>query len=394
MKKRTTFSYLLVIALSAIVLIVLAANIVTMYRLTSAQTEELGRMRIEIIASDLQKRLTDAVRSIDRVGSSLEDSISAGESEDEIKAVLSEEKKNEIASSGRTCLNIFCVTESGEVVISDMPTPDDYVVQDRIWYKGLMAVPKGEVYISSIYEDAFTDDMCFTVSKVLDDGVSIIGIDYSMSEIQAYIEKMNASDYGEAMIINRDGIIVGYSDPSLIGNRLSEEYGDYRAAFMKANSQSKEDSISVETSGGGTVFCSRTENDWYLMLSVQNWDLYKDSYEQLIISSATLIPMIAALALFIIISTKERYRAENILRTREEFLSGLSDRFRAPLHRIMELSTAEEMNTEELRPASEGIRTEASQLSSMMDNLFSYSTIISSSKKTKRRKSAIPANLP
>ena len=104
--------------------------------------------------------------------------------------------------------------------------------------------------------------------------------------------------------------------------------------------------------------------------------------------------MIAALALFIIISTKERYRAENILRTREEFLSGLSDRFRAPLHRIMELSTAEEMNTEELKPASEGIRAEASQLSSMMDNLFSYSTIISSSKKTKRRKSAIPANLP
>ena len=31
--------------------------------------------------------------------------------------------------------------------------------------------------------------MCFTVSKVLGDGESILGIDYSMSEIQAYIEK-------------------------------------------------------------------------------------------------------------------------------------------------------------------------------------------------------------
>lgn len=195
--------------------------------------------------------------------------------------------------------------------------------------------------------------MCFTAAKVLEDGSSILGIDYSMSEIQAYIEKMNASDYGEAMIINRDGLIVGYSDSSLVGQRLSEENGDYRAAFMKANSQTGSDSISVETSGGGTVFCSRTENDWYLMLSVRNRDLYKDSYRQLIISSVTLFLMVALFALFIIISLRERYRAENILKTREEFLSSLSDKFRAPLYRIMELSTAEGMGAEELKPAAE-----------------------------------------
>lgn len=194
MKKRSTLSYLLVIALSAIVLVVLAMNIVLMYHLTSTQTEEMGRMRIEIIASDLQKRLTDASRSVDRVAAEIEHALAENSDSEEIRRLLSEEKKNEIASTGRTCLNIFCVIGSDEVLISDMLAPDDYVVQDRIWYKGLMSVSKGDVYISSIYQDAFTDGVCFTAAKILGDGSSILGIDYSMSEIQAYIEKMNASE--------------------------------------------------------------------------------------------------------------------------------------------------------------------------------------------------------
>ena len=393
MKKRSTLSYLLVIALSAIVLVVLAMNIVLMYHLTSTQTEEMGRMRIEIIASDLQKRLTDASRSVDRVAAEIEHAIAENSDSEEIRRLLSEEKKNEIASTGRTCLNIFCVIGSDEVLISDMLAPDDYVVQDRIWYKGLMSVSKGDVYISSIYQDAFTDGVCFTAAKILGDGSSILGIDYSMSEIQAYIEKMNASEYGEAMIINRDGLIVGYSDPSLIGQRLSEENGDYRTAFMKANSQTDSDTISVQTSSGGTVFCSRTENDWYLMLAVRNRDLYKDSYRQLIISSVMLFLMIALFAFIIIISMRDRYRAENILRTREEFLSSLSDKFRAPLYRIMELSTAEGMDAEELKPASDEIRVEAKQLSSMMDNLFSYSNIIKSKQEEHSKRKKKPSDL-
>lgn len=137
-KKRSTLSYLLVFILSGVVLVVLTMNIFLMYNLTSTQTEEMGRMRIEIIASDLQKRLTDAVRSVDRVAVEIEDALSENADSEEIRQLLSEEKKNEIASTGRTCLNIFCVIGSDDVLISDMLAPDDYVVQDRIWYKGLM----------------------------------------------------------------------------------------------------------------------------------------------------------------------------------------------------------------------------------------------------------------
>ena len=323
MKRHTTLVYMLTALLSAVIIAVLAINVISMYRLASKQTEEMGRMRIEIIASDLQETLSEATHSLERIGTSFEKLLADGAGRSEIRSWLSEEKKEEIASAGRTCLNIFCITGSGDVLISDMPMPEDYVVQDRIWYQGLMSVPKGEPYISSVYQDAFTDGMCFTVSKVLDDGVTILGIDYSMSAIQAYIEKMNSTDYGQAMIVNRDGLIVGYSDPSLVGERLSEEYEAYRAAFTLANAQNTNDSISVNTSDNGTIFCSRTENDWYLMLLGRNWDIYQDGYRQLIVSSVALALMVAIFATILIISVKERFRAENALRAKENFLSGL-----------------------------------------------------------------------
>ncbi len=376
MKRRISLIYLLTALLSAIIIAILTINVISTYRFASEQTEEMGRMRIEIITSDLQETLSEATYSLERIGTGFEQLLAGGADRAGIGSWLSEEKKAEIASTGRTCLNIFCVTGSNDVLISDMPAPEDYVVQDRIWYQGLMSVPKGTPYISSVYQDAFTDGMCFTVSKILDDGKTILGIDYSMSAIQEYIEKMNAMDYGQAMIVNRDGLIVGYSDPALVGERLSEDYEAYRAAFTLANAQNTNDGIAVNTSDNGTIFCSRTENDWYLMLLVRNWDLYRDGYTQLIVSSIALALLVAAFATILIISVRERFRAENALRQKEKFLSGLSERFRAPLHNLIELSASEAMNTEEMKPTAESIRLETGQLSNMMDNLFSYSDIL------------------
>lgn len=139
MKKHLKFSYIAVAILSIVIFLVLLLNIFLMYRLTSKQTDEMGQMKIDLIASELQQRLTDASHSVDTIGASLEELFSeidsegySGDRTQEIYDFLSAEKKSTVASSGRTCLNIFCITRSGEVLISDMATPEDYVVQDYI----------------------------------------------------------------------------------------------------------------------------------------------------------------------------------------------------------------------------------------------------------------------
>ena len=142
-----------------------------------------------------------------------------------------EQREMEYAMSEGRCLNVFCAVD-GVVMISGMDTPEDYVLEERSWYRALMTKKKGEVYISPAYEDAFTDNMCFTMSRMLSDGTTVVGIDYSVSEIQSYVAEMSGDGYGDAMIIDENETIVGYTDPNMIGESLSDALPQYRDAFL------------------------------------------------------------------------------------------------------------------------------------------------------------------
>ena len=257
-------------------------NILLMYDISSQQAEEIGRMRVQNIASNFQRSLTQAENTLEHVGDDLEKMIRNHDSEEEIRQFLQQRKELEYGLSDGMNLNLFCVVD-GKVMISGMETPADYVLQDRNWYKGLMAVEKGKVYISSTYKDAFTDNICFTVAKILGDGTTVVGIDYSVAEIQSYVSMLAGDSYGEAVIVDSNEVIVGSEDPELVGMKLSSALPQYRDVFLRILA-SNEDSMSLRTSKEGAdsiIFCSRTENGWYLMCDVSSRLLYRDSYLQL-----------------------------------------------------------------------------------------------------------------
>ena len=376
MKKRSKRPLYLPIALIAVaVIVVLIVNLFIMIRMNSSQTEELGRMHIELVTADLQNRLDVCTKSLNKIGTRLSERVEQGYTEEDLRNFLSEEKKKEIASTGKACLNIFCATPDGRVLISDMDTPEDYVLQDRDWYKALMSAPADEEYISSVYKDAFTDGMCFTVAASFDGGKFLLGMDYNMSDIQSYISKMSGEDYGDAMIVNSDGTIAGYTDGSVVGEKISDQYADYREAFLRVSANSG--SAVTESRDGGIIFGSRTENDWYLLLKISRFELYKDAYAQLILNSVIIIALVAVIAVFYIMGYRERCRAENALKYRNEFISNMSDKFRAPLHKISECADAMKEGVTDTGPV-EMIRLEAANLGEMINNILYYSDIVSS----------------
>ena len=160
-----------------------------------------------------------------------------------------------------------------------------------------MTKKKGEVYISPAYDDAFTDNMCFTMARMLDDGSSVIGIDYSVSEIQSYVAQMSSDGYGDAMIIDENETIVGYTDSTMVGKSLSTELPQYRDAFLQAAAADADNFVLHNGIGtqSYTIFCSRTGNGWYMMCSVSNWELYRKSYFQLLRNSAISVLFILAI---------------------------------------------------------------------------------------------------
>lgn len=299
------------VALMTVCLIgIMAFNVFLMNDIASEQTEQIGQMRLQNIASGFQASLTRAEFTLTRIYSNLEEMIQSKASEEEIRSFLAEQRDIEFSLSDGNCLNVFCVID-GVVMISDMATPDDYVLQDRAWYRGLLAAGREKIYISPTYEDAFTDNMCFTIAIMLADG-STVGLDYSVAEIQAYVNEMGSEDaYGDAMIVDANEIIVGYPDPNMIGKKLSSELPQYRDVFLRAVA-SKDENLSLETSTNGeisTMFCSRTENGWYMMCSVSNSELYRENYRQ-IIFNFIIVLLVVIVMVITYFQTVRRQRAE------------------------------------------------------------------------------------
>ncbi|MCH5344383.1 MAG: response regulator [Acetatifactor sp.] len=320
--KRKGFHFklhqLFVVAMAVVLVGIMVLNVLLMYDLAAKQTEEIGRMRVQSIATRFQESLTRAEYALERVRSSLEGTLQSGATEEEIRRFLSRQKRVEYSLSDGICLNVYCVVD-GVVMISDMETPKDYVLQDRVWYRGLLAAGRGETYISPTYHDAFTDDMCFTVATMLEDGATVVALDYSVAEIQSYVNEMGSDAYGDAMIVDANEVIVGYTDPDMIGKKLSSELPQYRDAFLRAVA-SDEESLSLRTSTGGedsTIFCSRTENGWYMMCSVSNSTLYRETYSQMFRNFGFILLLVFAIVIVYYLGLRERHRVERILQGRE-----------------------------------------------------------------------------
>ena len=311
-QKKVRLSQAIVVLITVILVGIVVLNLVLMYDIAKNQVEEIGRMRIKDIAAGFQKSLARAESTFDRVSSDFEELLLDGATEEEIRLFLAEQRNMEYVLSEGHCLNVFCAVD-GVVMISEMDTPEDYVLQERSWYRALMTKKKGEVYISPAYEDAWTDNMCFTMARMLDNGDAVVGIDYSVSEIQSYVAEMS-DGYGDSIIIDENETIVGYTDPGMIGKSLSAELPQYRDAFLRAVAEDADNFVLYNGMGvqSETIFCSKTENGWYMMCSVSNWDLYRESYFQLLSNSViSVLFILAILMLYFVGQRKKREDGNN-----------------------------------------------------------------------------------
>ncbi|MCH5348186.1 MAG: response regulator [Oscillospiraceae bacterium] len=343
-KISTKASQIFVAIVTLVLIAIMLLNIVLMYKVAAVQTEEIGRMRIQNISAGLQKSLTRAENTISRVSSELEEMLANEANEEEIREFLSTQRRREYALSGGVCINVFCVVD-GVVMISDMETPDDYVLQDRIWYRYFLANQDKDVYISPTYLDAFTDTMCFTIVTFLSDGRTIVAVDYSVAEIQSYIDEMKSDGYGDAIIIDENETIVGYTNPEMIGHKLASSLPQYRDVFLRAVAIDG-DITSLETEIGGlnnTIFCSRTDNDWYMMCSVSNWSLYRDIYMQLLCNFGISLFIVLAAAVFISMNIQRRKRTEAHFRDARGYFSGMGEKLEKLRRHLVE-STAENVS--------------------------------------------------
>ena len=331
--------------ITAIFLIVIVMNDRLIFKITTNQTEEIGRMQLEVIRSDFQGALQTAEGTTMRLAMEAEQMMKSGASREELTAFFVKRHREQKNITNGVCFNVY-IAGKNWVIFPDWTAPPDYHATERGWYKGAIE-NKGKLYITEPYIDAMTGGMCYTMSKMLSDNETVVSIDFNFADVQYLIKKMTELGNRQSLIVTKSGMIIGYTDMELVGKKISEKLPEYEGILSRVTQTTQHESFTAQLDGSEhTIFSSETANGWYMILSVDNWAFYKNSYIQIIVTTLLSLIMMVAIIFFYLNARSNGLRAENALRIKEEFLSRLSHELRDPLQGILKLSSTETVNSD------------------------------------------------
>lgn len=370
MKSRRHIPVIILVA--TLLLIITSTNTWMVYKQTRQRTTESGIYRLELIGGELESTISNAEKQ------TMELAMSAREYLDDKQALESYiyEQKAELLAGSSGAFNLY-MAGSDFSIFPDFDMPDDYIPTERVWYVGAGKTP-GQAYVSSPYQDAMTGDICYTVSFMLGDGDAVLGIDYTMETIQTHIAQMYETESYYAVIVTDEGVIAGCSDESLIGTKLISSIPDYAGILSLArNTEGVATSRIKAAYLYENLFATKAGNGWYLIVSVGDWDMYRDSYIQLLVTVLLSLMLFAVVIVLYTLAIRSRKRAEDALSSKEEFLSGITGELKKPLVRILNSSSAD--NTDSIYDyGAEMARIHAAgeKLSEMIEQIVSYSSIV------------------
>ena len=320
-------------ALVAGLAVMLCMCVVAARDTAAGQTAELGNMRLQNIAAGFQHSLDRAESALGLYGESLTALLDLGASEEDISAFLADCERRETDATDGACLTVFAVVDGQVIISSGEAPPDDYILQDRMWYRGLLATHDSDTYISPVYEAAFiTEGACFTIARMLPDSHRIIGMDVSVRVIEGYVDQMLGDRYGQAVIVDSNETIIGCAEAEHVGLKLSAAMSDFREIYSRA-STSVRANLSLR-SGSKTYFSSRTDNGWYLLCAIEGDAIQQEAYGRLNRDMIISLALLAAVVACAVIEHFLRRQERETMVERARFTLHLYGRLSAPLKQM------------------------------------------------------------
>ncbi len=367
----------IVIAVIALLLFaIVAMDIFLVFDMTREQTRTSGSYQLASVSGALENTLNEAINTTMGVA------IEISEILDDREAVHSflVEKKSKLSETDNG-YNVYIASDTWDI-IPDLNAPEGYIAQERLWYTGALR-NNGKPYVSSPYIDALSGNICFTVSVMLGDRKTVIAIDYTLDSIQAHIDELHSTEMTDAVIVTDEGYIAGSTDSALIGRKLFEELPEYAGIYMLAKNSTGVVTGSVKKEGRSeNLFATKTGNGWYLIVSESEWNLYKNSYVQLGLTFCLSLALFSVIIILYVHASRSRKKAEIALSERDEFISGISGELKAPLDRILEISSREgaSQSSEPVENEFKAIREAGISLNDKLAQVLSYKSILRSEK--------------
>ena len=383
MKKSGNFAVITIIAVMLIA--VIAMELTLVFRMTSEQTKESGRYCLESISGELENTINEAENFTMRLAVSLQPYI-------DDKEKLSGLIYDKVASLDKDTNSAFNIYIAGKdwSILPGLADPENFDPVGRDWYKGAVK-NKGQVYVTPPYRDVVTGNMCYTVSVLLDDEDTVLSVDYTTDSIQSHVAKMTERGLHNAVIVTEDGIIAGCTEEAYIGDLLSSRLPEYSAVFHLA--KTSDDFVTRRIKSGffyENLFAAGSSAGWYLIVNQSDWELYRNSYIQLAITLILTLALTAVIIVLYVAASRNRRKAEEALKSKDEFLSGIKGELETPIRKI--LSRSDSRNYPDNDTAEErfsGIHDAGEQLSYQIQQILSYSNIVKNKEKKEKKKSAV-----
>ena len=362
------------VAVALTFLMVIGMDVSQIQSLSRTQSDELGRIQLDIIRSDLQDTLASAEANLLHIAIRAERLIDASATRESIEHFILDQRESLLADE--SFMNVY-IAGSDWHVVPGFDAPPDFHASERVCYIGAAEHP-GEVYITEPYKDADTGGMCFTISTLLSDGETVVAMDLNFSKVQESIREMTTDKDETAMIVTDSGLIVGYTDMSLVGESADEKLPEYSQVLRRVTASQAHDSFRVTLDGRSRViFSSETSNRWYLILSVGADALYAQSRRQIATIASVNLLMLVVVGVFYLLSTRNRLRAALVVQKNRRFIDDFADRLRVLTGRVQRLGDARLIRENDDPAILAGhIRESGEQLSELAGEIQSYSEVL------------------
>ncbi len=321
----------IIIVIAILLLTVTFMDTAIVFRMAAKQTKESGIYQLQLISSALENTINEAENLTMKLAITAQSLTSD-------RTALTDfiyEQKEALEKEQAGAYNVF-VAGPGWDIIPDLIRPEGFVATERSWYTGAFK-HQGQTYVTPPYVDALTGDICYTVSVLLGDKETVLGVDYTMENIQAHIEQMHETGSSNAVIVTSEGIIAGFADAACLGKPLITTLPDYASIYSLAKNKSGVVTRRIKADLlYENLFATRSGSGWYLIVSESDWVLYKESYAQMLLTVFLSLALFSIIIILYLLATRNQKRAEAAYSAKEAFLQHITAEFQEPLHRILD----------------------------------------------------------
>jgi signal transduction histidine kinase/DNA-binding NarL/FixJ family response regulator len=270
---------LILVSVFIIVMVVYTSRLV--YNVAILNSTSVIEDRVTNVAILVDNRINTAENVLQITSDSVHHMMISGSTPSRIHEFLVQESVNTEEQFGDDYHGIYGYVMSRYIDGLNWQPPEDYDPKTRDWYI-IARQNDGNVALVPPYVDADTGEVIISVCRMLPDRQNVISLDLKLNGIQELMDDLNINGKGYGFIVDENGFFVSHKDETKKGTNISDIAG---GAGLLESIKSGDTKFSYNYDGDkSTIFANQLSNGWYVVMVVENRELYQDVVRQILMN--------------------------------------------------------------------------------------------------------------